>query len=399
MERRGLGKIPLSRSDQIRQRRTRQNQQPQKPNVPADSSIRTQPPLRRIHTPVKPIQRPRQNPVVAKPKILTRRAIPQSVHSTTWSHNVLTSRPLIERTHNSVRRRLVIPLRSPGAEINLPALPAINFSWRILSGIIAVSNLILLLLYISTPLFRTNLVRINGLERVNPGDVETVLNLINKPIYEIEPQNVKAIIEQNFPDIVDTSVNVSFPSSVLVSAKERIPMVAWVYNDELSYIDKEGYVFPSRNFMVEHLLTIRSNELPPAPAPKPVIQGYSLPWFLKPFSSYTAEPIIVQAPEDDTEKPTTEFIQSDRQVDLDLIHAAQALSKQVPENTTLVYSSRDGLGWFDNRGWNVFIGLNLENMEIKIAEYQATVQQLEENGILPSMISVEHIHAPFYRVD
>ena len=81
----------------------------------------------------------------------------------------------------------------------------------------------------------------------------------------------------------------------------------------------------------------------------------------------------------------------------ELLSAIQALSAYTPEGTTLAYSTTDGLGWVDSRGWQVFFGQTQDDMAVKQSTYQALVAQLEAEGVAPKMISVANVHAPYYR--
>ncbi len=72
----------------------------------------------------------------------------------------------------------------------------------------------------------------------------------------------------------------------------------------------------------------------------------------------------------------------------------------MPEGTVLVFDSEHGLGWNDpNGGWDVFFGNEDEDMDMKLAVYQALVERLKTEGIQPALISVEYVHAPYYRME
>jgi hypothetical protein len=45
----------------------------------------------------------------------------------------------------------------------------------------------------------------------------------------------------------------------------------------------------------------------------------------------------------------------------------------------------------------VFIGSKLERINDKMLMYETIVRKLEEQGIQPNMVSVEFLHAPYYR--
>jgi hypothetical protein len=71
----------------------------------------------------------------------------------------------------------------------------------------------------------------------------------------------------------------------------------------------------------------------------------------------------------------------------------------MPADTLLVYDSEHGLGWNDPNGWEVFFGAEDQDMEMKLMVYQALVDRLQSEGIQPALISVEYVHAPYYRME
>lgn len=318
--------------------------------------------------------------------------------------------PVNKRNATHVKKRLSIPLKSPGAEINLPSIPVFPLGWRILSGSVSAVLLAAILFITTSPAFRVSGVHFAGLTRVNPNDAAMILNLKEIPVYSIYPDDIVAQLIENYPEMKEISIHVNFPSSVTINAQERQPIVAWEFGNQTFWIDDEGVVFPPRNnlsisqnsenypdtlekseltitdeasFIPENILTIRSDTLPPQP----------------PLPAYPEKFIKT------TDKFISEFVVQDqiqnmpKYVDMNIINTAQTLSNYVLPGTKIVYSTSDGLGWSDSRGWNVYVGTKLENIELKLIEYQAIIDQLERIAMKPVMISVEHIHAPFYRLE
>jgi hypothetical protein len=88
-----------------------------------------------------------------------------------------------------------------------------------------------------------------------------------------------------------------------------------------------------------------------------------------------------------------------KKIDAGAILAAQKLAAQVPAGTALAYSQEDGLGWADPAGWKVYVGMNTADLDQKLAVYQAIVQNLQQKGLQPAVISVASVNAPFYRLE
>ena len=76
-----------------------------------------------------------------------------------------------------------------------------------------------------------------------------------------------------------------------------------------------------------------------------------------------------------------------------------SLIEYVPEGGYLQYDPQYGLGWQDPQGWLVYFGQDITNIEVKLAEYQSIVAELQQKGLYPALISLEYLHAPFYRLE
>jgi hypothetical protein len=83
----------------------------------------------------------------------------------------------------------------------------------------------------------------------------------------------------------------------------------------------------------------------------------------------------------------------------DLVSAILILRGFAPEGVPLVYDPDHGLGWRDPQGWRAYFGPDGSDMGQRLQVYQAIVSELKEKQISPALISVEHLHAPFYRMD
>jgi hypothetical protein len=82
-----------------------------------------------------------------------------------------------------------------------------------------------------------------------------------------------------------------------------------------------------------------------------------------------------------------------------LVSAIVALGAKMPADTLLVYDSEHGLGWNDPNGWEVFFGQEDQDMDMNLSVYETLVDHLQSEGIQPELISVEYVHAPYYRME
>lgn len=286
--------------------------------------------------------------------------------------------PVARRASTHPRRKIAIPLGQPGAELHMPAIPMVNPGWKLLSALITIAMLALISLMYNLPVFQVGIPEVEGVSRISPLDVAAALNLQGLPVFTIDPQTVQQQVERAFIDLKDVKVSVAFPNQVRITAVERQPIIRWHAEGLEYWSDNEGVLLPVRGDM-ENLLLIEVNGALPVVKAEPVAKEEQMP-----------EMAAIQA---------LNPVQA-RQVQPEATEAAIKLRTFLPaEITSLAYSEADGIGWTDPRGWQVFIGNNLENLDEKMAVYEAIVSQLQDQGVTPAMISVEFIHAPFYRLE
>lgn len=280
------------------------------------------------------------------------------------------------------RRQFYYSLGATGAELRLPALPVVNPGWRLLSSLLAVVFCLALYTLWNDARFVVSEIDIVGLQRLDPADVSAVMDVTNLSIVQIRPDEVAAQIAEAFPELIDIEVNVAFPAAVGLTVAERQPKIAWHNGDQVYWIDADGMVIPPRGEPAEPLVSITANGQPPLVAlPEP------------------AEEEAAKAGKPGKAIPVTSQPVWGRQVEPKMLNAAAELRPYIPPESNLVYNTTSGLGWTDPRGWQVFIGQTLENIDQKLVVYQSVVDALGQRGIIPSMISVEHVHAPFYRTE
>lgn len=291
------------------------------------------------------------------------------------------------------RRAFYLTMDSRGAEMRLPALPMINPGWRLASGLLAIAAIVGIISFYNSSFFQIPYVEYIGLERVPTTEINAVVNLDYRSIVEVDPQAVVTVIADKFPELVDIKITVELPNIVNISAVERQPVLAWRQDENVTWVDADGYTFPARG-EVSGLVTISSESAfpqEPLPIEELVAQAQTRESAEEDGVPVPTEPA---APGKDTPTGRPAIRAS-----LILLSAAQELSQLLPSETTLVYDETNGLGWTAPEGWQVYIGKDLNQFEAKYALYQEIAGYLAEKGVQPSLVSVEHLNAPFYRLE
>jgi hypothetical protein len=265
------------------------------------------------------------------------------------------------RGRKSTRRQLNLPLKStPGAELRLPALPKMKVGWRVISASLALILGWALYALWTSPTFVVNSAEVQGLERLSSYEISALMKVSGKPVFSIDPKIVENNLKAAFPALTGVKVKVGFPAKVIVEVGERYPVISWSQSGVEAWVDANGIGFMPNSDGVDWLVPVIAEE---APATVPTDDG---------------DPRLIMP---------------------EMVQAIMTLYESAPEGQTIVYDDQHGLGWTDPRGWKVYFGANPNDMEMRLAVYKGVVEFLDSRGIVPAMISVEYVHAPYYRLN
>jgi len=252
------------------------------------------------------------------------------------------------------RRRVDVPLSTPGAEIRLPSMPQVSNKWRILSGVLTVGLLMGLILLTQAALFQVRDVQVQGLERFTEGEIARAINITGSSIFFINPGSIKQDLQITYPGLSEIEVNVSWPANVLISLEERYPVLAWNWDGHVRWVDRNGVAFEPHDEGLD-VVQVKSKMLPPT---------------IK-----------------------------DRFVDPRLVDAVAALGPYIPEDVDMIFDPVHGLGWRDPRGWISYFGFNDDDAVKKMTVDLALVDYLEGKSITPEIINVEFLESPYFRME
>jgi hypothetical protein len=343
---------------------------------------REEQPLRVPVMPAKKIDLEEEKPQVVNPfgnntPLVTQQPIKRAAVMSTHSYPYST--PLRESVSTPARRK-VYHVASNGVETRMPAMPAIHFSWQWVSGFMTVvlTTAIFLMLYL--PVFDVNRIVVNGLQRVSLEDVQAIVQKNTSSIFTIDTNKLLSAMGLAFPELTDISLSVDLTGAITMNVSERTPILMWFAGDYSYWIDDQGVVMTPRG----------------DPGP------------LKTIQSECGMPIVHQLPVAHNVIDFVNIVLSRKQnpptpedvityINPDILKAALELGAQKPDSSSLVYDAVSGLGWKDGRGWKVYFGTNLDDLQFKEVEYQTILNYLTAQGQTPTVISVEHVDAPYYK--
>jgi len=268
-----------------------------------------------------------------------------------------------------------VPLNKKGAEVQLPALPKIQLGWRVISGAVFLLSLAVIISFTNLNSFKVNAIRLKGNNRLTAEIILSDIDILGKSIIKIVPRDLQAKIEQRFPSIKSASLSVGLPASVNLEIIEREPVILWQQDSEEYWIDAEGVSFPIFGEAELASSVFASGNPPPSEVE-----------ITSEETSETDARIALLTPT--LTNTTPEFVA-----------AVLSIIDYVPPETALQFDPNFGLGWRDPRGWVVYFGRGSDNIDTKLAQYQTITRVLEQKNISPALISLEFLHAPYYRME
>lgn len=301
------------------------------------------------------LQRREGRPILSRGAPSQAPAIPRMV-----ARNPEVEQRLAALSGRELRRRRYLKLADAGAELRLPALPNVHVGWRVVSGLIAAVAFVALYFMWSSSAFIVSAIDLRGAERLDVAALDSVLKVAGSSIFSVESDRLFSILGEQFPELETVSVSVGFPAKVVVRVKERAPVLVWEQAGLTVWVDAAGVSFIPHGSDVG-LIKISALEAPPT------LDG----------GSYTQHQLI---------RP-------------EMVKAIQALSQIAPQGAPLIYDPRLGFGWADPGGWDAFFGQDGQNTTQRLAVYLAIVRELSSRNLKPTLISVTHLHAPYYRMD
>jgi cell division septal protein FtsQ len=267
------------------------------------------------------------------------------------------------RGKSKPRRRYDVALSMPGVEMRLPSLPQVAFGWRMMSFLIVVALGALLYYLWSSPQYHVQAAQITGLQRISTQDVNAVLNVNGESIFTVSDEELRKRLQQAFPEFSSLEVHVALPGEVTVKIEERQPILVWRQDGRTILVDANGVSFPMRDQNV--------------PLPPVIVDAHGSP---------PAQNMEIN------DKALEQFMP------VEMVSAILSMSAQAPKNTPIMFDPQRGLGWKDAQGWEVYFG-DMSNMDIKLRLYKAILNKLDEEDTMPALISVEHVHLPYYRLE
>ena len=290
------------------------------------------------------------------------------------------------------RRRYDVAVGTTGAEISFPAMAVPRVGWRVVSFLLLAFFGFAFYWLWTSPAYTVTMdrVEVNGLSRIEKAGLLEQAGILNEPVFKIDPSLLSTNLPTQIPALQSVDVSVGLKGDVVFEVVERLPVIAWDQQSisQVSWVDVDGKIFPAIGSS-QGLVYVKANDLPPTPA-KVVSEELSS------LETGTAtEADSAKASGAQAEQPVDEQL-----LDPDLVQGILNLAEALPAGSELVYDGVHGFGWADpEHEWMVYFGKELDQADLRIKIYSAIVDMFSQKERKPVLISVEYLHAPYYRME
>ncbi|MFN2145871.1 MAG: cell division protein FtsQ/DivIB [Anaerolineales bacterium] len=290
------------------------------------------------------------------------------------------------KSQDAGRRRVDVPLKAGNAEIRLPAVALPHVGWRALSFLMVIGLGLALFWMMTSPAYSATdeRIQVDGINRVDRNILLANSGILNQPVFLISPSDVAEKLPEAITALESVEVSVKMNGTVTIEAVERVPVLTWDQEGMIqpSWVDIQGRLFPAMGSS-QNLVYVYANDYPPVPARELVASAED------------------EVPRDPAEmKETDEDKGRETLLDPALVPNLLLLARSVPEGSQLIYDGERGFGWKDpTYEWMVYFGKQLDRPEMRLKIYQAIADMFENKQNKPAVISVEFIHAPYYRME
>lgn len=231
---------------------------------------------------------------------------------------------------------------------------------RFTSGVLFVIFGLILVLFFTSDLFYVRSVQVRGNDFLAREEIFAFASIADFHMFWLDPEEIRSNVLRS-SSIADVTVELGWPPNLItLLVQERQPAIIWSEAGNETWIDIQGRIMPARAAMPD---VIRVNVAVDA------------------FTSPTAA--------------LTDL----KRLDKDVVLGALRLQAFLPPGADLDYDPINGLGWTNDRGWQIWMGIDSSaGMGRKINEYQAYVNNLNSRGIEITELNIANPDAPFYKV-
>ena len=234
-----------------------------------------------------------------------------------------------------------------------------HWRWRLASGALFGLFGLVLALFFASDLFYVRSIAARGNEFLSREEIFAFADIADTHMFWLDPEQIRRNVMRS-ASIADASVELGWPPHLItVLAQERQPAIVWTEAGVETWIDIQGRVMPARAAMPG---VLRVNV---------AVDAFGVPGEQTDLSL----------------------------LDRDMALGALRLGEFLPAGEALDYDPIKGLGWTNERGWQIWMGMDdSAGMSRKLRQYQAYAANLNSRGIEIAELNIANPAAPYYKL-
>jgi cell division protein FtsQ len=150
------------------------------------------------------------------------------------------------KRQQQVNRRFNIAIGLPDVRLHAPTLPRLQPGWRLASFFLTLILGAAIYLVWTLPYFRVTESQVTGNARLSTAEINAVLAITGQPAFALLPDDLATRLRLNYPELASAEVKVGFPNQVYVSVTERQPVILWQQGEGYTWVDATGVAFRPR---------------------------------------------------------------------------------------------------------------------------------------------------------
>lgn len=112
------------------------------------------------------------------------------------------------------------------------------------------------------PQLRVTQPQVTGNQIISPEEINSALKIAGEPAFLLMPSKLETQLRLSFPELVSAEVDVTLPNAVSIHVEERTPVIRWEQGPSYTWVSEDGIAFRPRG-EIQGLIPVLAVSAPP----------------------------------------------------------------------------------------------------------------------------------------
>lgn len=112
------------------------------------------------------------------------------------------------------------------------------------------------------PQLRVTQPHVTGNQIISPEEINSALKIAGEPAFLLMPSKLETQLRLSFPELVSAEVDVTLPNAVSIHVEERTPVIRWEQGPSYTWVSEDGIAFRPRG-EIQGLIPVLAVSAPP----------------------------------------------------------------------------------------------------------------------------------------